>query len=261
MPNVGVVLTNKPIESKKYDYEFDQKIKDGKPNKVREGTIIDKSKKPDFYIDSKNRYYLVADLEIVPSKMEQWQFIKWTYEAIGGERDITIGNFIHENRTRVKKVKYRLREEPMLNNSAYVLIDIIFLELIHENEEIPPEEFKEPFIISDVNFEFNSHILAQTGYKFMDSLVKVLKYDNELYQLNITGHTDNVGTSEYNEILGYKRAEMVSEYLISLGFNNNALFIESNGERNPITSNKTDLGREKNRRVEIYITRELDDSN
>jgi outer membrane protein OmpA-like peptidoglycan-associated protein len=77
------------------------------------------------------------------------------------------------------------------------------------------------------------------------------KYQGSM--LNVTGHTDLVGTIEYNYNLGLKRAEVVEKYLENKGINASRMTIESKGETEPAADNITDTGRAKNRRTEISI--------
>jgi outer membrane protein OmpA-like peptidoglycan-associated protein len=77
------------------------------------------------------------------------------------------------------------------------------------------------------------------------------KYQRSM--LNVTGHTDLVGTIEYNYNLGLKRADVVEKYLENKGINASSMIIESKGKTQPAADNITDAGRAKNRRTEISI--------
>ena len=69
----------------------------------------------------------------------------------------------------------------------------------------------------------------------------------------IEGHTDSVGSDEYNMRLSKERAEAVHDYLVALGVDGSRLIEEGQGETEPVASNETEAGRTKNRRVEIAI--------
>jgi outer membrane protein OmpA-like peptidoglycan-associated protein len=73
--------------------------------------------------------------------------------------------------------------------------------------------------------------------------------------LSITGHTDFIGTSEYNKSLGFRRAQIVKEYLESKGIAVNRITVSSKGEDQPVDDNITHAGRAKNRRTEITINK------
>lgn len=73
------------------------------------------------------------------------------------------------------------------------------------------------------------------------------------WRLKISGHTDNVGSAKANLVLSQKRAEAVKKYLMSKGVPADRFKVEWFGGTKPIASNKTELGRQKNRRVEMLI--------
>jgi len=72
-------------------------------------------------------------------------------------------------------------------------------------------------------------------------------------KLLITGHTDLVGTPEYNMKLGLERAQIVAGYIQNLGINGSRIQVESRGETQPIAGYITEENRAKNRRTEITI--------
>jgi OOP family OmpA-OmpF porin len=67
------------------------------------------------------------------------------------------------------------------------------------------------------------------------------------------GHTDSIGSDAYNQKLSVRRAESVKAYLVSKGVEPNRIYTEGKGEKQPVASNKTADGRQKNRRVEIEV--------
>jgi OOP family OmpA-OmpF porin len=69
-------------------------------------------------------------------------------------------------------------------------------------------------------------------------------------RLIITGHTDAIGTEEYNQSLGYRRAQSTKQYLESVGIPAKKISIESKGEIQPADNNSTKEGRANNRRTE-----------
>jgi outer membrane protein OmpA-like peptidoglycan-associated protein len=77
------------------------------------------------------------------------------------------------------------------------------------------------------------------------------KYSGSM--LSVTGHTDLVGTTDYNFKLGLKRAQIVEKYLENQGINAGRMITESKGETEPIADYLTEEGRAKNRRTEISI--------
>ncbi len=105
---------------------------------------------------------------------------------------------------------------------------------------------------SKLFFENNSDKLKVASLSQLDELVKILfKYDGAM--LTIEGNTDSVGKDDFNMTLSQKRTESVKEYLIGKGVPGSRLIAIGNGETKPIASNKTALGRAKNRRVELKM--------
>ena len=71
--------------------------------------------------------------------------------------------------------------------------------------------------------------------------------------LSITGHTDLIGTQEYNKALGLKRAQTIQKYLESNGINTDKIMLESKGKDQPVNEQNTDEGRAMNRRAVLTI--------
>ena len=76
---------------------------------------------------------------------------------------------------------------------------------------------------------------------------------NSEAKLSITGHTDAIGTNEYNQALGVRRAQSVQHYCESMGIQAKNSIIESKGESEPADDNNTKAGRAKNRRTVITL--------
>ncbi|MEN0006693.1 MAG: OmpA family protein [Bacteroidota bacterium] len=105
----------------------------------------------------------------------------------------------------------------------------------------------------DDNFAFDSDEF-RPGEAFLfyaDSLKNYFEAYPD-HSLKIVGHTDAVGGSDYNEDLGMRRAKNAMEYFRELGVITE-IKINSEGEQNPVASNETDEGRQKNRRVNFII--------
>jgi OOP family OmpA-OmpF porin len=69
----------------------------------------------------------------------------------------------------------------------------------------------------------------------------------------VVGHTDSVGTDDYNLKLGMRRAEAVKQYLTSQGVEASRVYSDSKGKSQPVASNKTAQGRSENRRVVVEV--------
>ena len=72
-------------------------------------------------------------------------------------------------------------------------------------------------------------------------------------KIEISGHTDNIGTESFNELLSQRRADAVVNYLVGKGVDKNRLVAKGYGQSIPVESNDTDEGRAANRRTEFEI--------
>ena len=104
----------------------------------------------------------------------------------------------------------------------------------------------------DSFFAFNQATLKRSYLPALRQTAMVLA-KNPHIQVEIAGHTDNVGSEEYNLDLGRRRAEAVRNALVKYGVDGSRLLYQSYGESQPAADNGTASGRAKNRRVEIRI--------
>jgi len=105
---------------------------------------------------------------------------------------------------------------------------------------------------SGLLYDFDSDVVRPDAAQNLRSLAASLaKYPNT--DLLIVGHTDAVGTSEYNQALSQRRATAAANYLASQGVNPARLQAVGRGETEPLATNDTEAGRQSNRRVEIAI--------
>ncbi|MDD5065812.1 MAG: OmpA family protein [bacterium] len=113
------------------------------------------------------------------------------------------------------------------------------------------EKEPEPVKFSDINFKFNSSALQKEYYPVLDSLVKRIN-NNEINNLILIGHTDNIGTERYNKSLSEKRAHSVRNYLLKrIDKKFKDIISIGKGYQSPKADNTTKEGRQINRRVEI----------
>jgi outer membrane protein OmpA-like peptidoglycan-associated protein len=108
-------------------------------------------------------------------------------------------------------------------------------------------------IPGNLTFSSGSYNIKSGFHEVLNSLVFVLKEYKET-RINICGHTDSVGKADDNQALSKRRAQSVAKYLAANGVNTERIWVDGLGETQPIASNKTKVGRAKNRRVEIAIS-------
>lgn len=104
----------------------------------------------------------------------------------------------------------------------------------------------------DVTFDTNSTIVKPGLYNEIDRIAGVLnRYPDTL--IRVEGHTDSVGTEEYNQDLSMRRANSVRDLLVQRSVGINRIETVGFGENMPVATNNTETGRQLNRRVEMKI--------
>ncbi|MDX1653517.1 MAG: DUF5723 family protein, partial [Brumimicrobium sp.] len=125
-----------------------------------------------------------------------------------------------------------------------------------ENKGCPEieEEVKEILQTAFDNLEFETARakIKEESYESLNNLAEVLQKRPE-WQLQIAGHTDNVGDAQNNLILSKKRAEAVKAFMMERGIDESRLHVLYFGETQPIETNDTPEGRQANRRVEMTL--------
>ena len=107
-------------------------------------------------------------------------------------------------------------------------------------------------ILSNVFFDLDKYNLKKTSFTELDRLFNLLVEFKDL-KIEISGHTDNLGSEVYNELLSQKRADAVKNYLIGKGINEQRIISIGYGQTLPVSSNSDELGRSQNRRTEFKI--------
>ena len=104
-----------------------------------------------------------------------------------------------------------------------------------------------------VLFAFDSAELSDAALTGLDFFAEsLLKYPGT--QVEVIGHTDSIGEEAYNQQLSVRRAESVAGYIIQKNVASERLITTGKGETQPIDTNDTNEGRQRNRRVELIIT-------
>jgi outer membrane protein OmpA-like peptidoglycan-associated protein len=105
---------------------------------------------------------------------------------------------------------------------------------------------------SGVTFDFDSATLKPQFAPVLDDVARTLVQYNQTV-VEVAGHTDSVGTDQYNQALSERRANSVAAYLGSHGVMQQRMITVGAGETRPLASNDSDSGRAENRRVEITL--------
>lgn len=141
----------------------------------------------------------------------------------------------------------------MLNIKPDTVLALVPRDIIKKvivEKEVKTESFR----LSGVNFDFNSAELYQEYHPVLSKIIGILEKEKET-TLEIQGHTDYIGTEEYNMDLSLRRAKMVQKYFVENGIDQNRITVKGFGKTKPISDNTTERGRMLNRRIELELRR------
>jgi outer membrane protein OmpA-like peptidoglycan-associated protein len=111
-------------------------------------------------------------------------------------------------------------------------------------------------IPSDVSFDTGRSAIKPNFGPILNQFATSLN-QNAVTTVTIIGHTDSTGSDAINNPLSVDRAEAARDYLVSRGVARNRISTDGRGAREPIADNNTQQGRDKNRRVEIYVAEQV----
>lgn len=106
--------------------------------------------------------------------------------------------------------------------------------------------------LKNVFFNTGKWGVKTESYAELDRLLSLM-LDMPSLKIEISGHTDNIGSESFNELLSQKRADAVVNYLVEKGIDKNRMIAKGYGQSNPVESNNTPEGRASNRRTEFEI--------
>jgi OmpA-OmpF porin, OOP family len=214
----------------------------------------------DLVVYSKPTYQL-----ILPSPYTRttgvWAKCSHTLRAKGGERYLTIGNFSDNENTRTHLIKFSKAKVSLLNTAAYYLIDDVRVVPL---DEPPPEkmpviagykkiEVNKTYVLKNVFFEFDSYELMSSSFAELDKWLEVIRIRPQ-WKIQLTGHTDERGTDDYNLTLSKQRVENVAAYLAKMGVEPGRITTVGEGKSKPLSDGKDEAAHALNRRVEIKFT-------
>lgn len=108
------------------------------------------------------------------------------------------------------------------------------------------------FVANNILFNFGKSTLKLESYTELNRLVKLLS-ENPESRIEISGHTDNIGSTSANKNISMARALAAKNYIVSQGIEQDRIEAKGYGHEHPIDTNDTEKGRAKNRRVEVKI--------
>ncbi|MGX5820452.1 OmpA family protein [Chitinophaga lutea] len=121
-----------------------------------------------------------------------------------------------------------------------------------KNIPLQPLEANAVVVLRNVFFASKEYTLQPASATELDKLAQLMK-DNPSMQVELSGHTDNVGSDADNQLLSENRAKAVVEYLVKKGISAKRMKAAGYGESKPVDNNDTEEGRAQNRRTELKI--------
>lgn len=193
--------------------------------------------------------------KIVKTPGRDWVKLSGSFISQTSASFMVLGNFMNDSLTKT--------EEPPNEslNFAYYYIDEVSLKKIPPYITAPSEEGTfddccikkgDTVILKNIYFDFDKSILRPQSYIELNKLLRVL-HENPNMVITITGHTDIVGKMRYNTWLSRNRAEAVKQFLMDNSIEAERLKVVAMSYTKPAATNKTDQGRQLNRRVELVI--------
>lgn len=188
-----------------------------------------------------------------------WTRFGYTYEAKGGERFLTIGNFSTDGKTRSQFIENAQGNEPMLAKAAYFYIDDVKVVKVGGVSQAPvltgyPEiKTNEDYVLKNIQFRYNDFTLLESSYPELKRLVEIMRF-YKTWKVVVTGHTDDIGSDAYNLELSLHRAGSVADYLIEQGIDPARIKTMGFGKQTPLVKGTNESSRAINRRVELRFS-------
>lgn len=115
-----------------------------------------------------------------------------------------------------------------------------------------PAKTEDKWVLVGVNFDFNKATLRPESYPILDNAVSILLTHPDV-NVEIQGHTDQIGSENYNQKLSLERAEAVKKYLVAKGVDGSRLSTSGKGEGDLLFKESDPVSRFYNRRVEFHV--------
>jgi outer membrane protein OmpA-like peptidoglycan-associated protein len=196
-----------------------------------------------FINDSENQKPIIAKIEIIDRESS-----KIAATAISD----STGNYsVKLPETKQYGVEIIARDY-MLYLDVVDLSNKTYDEVVVKNFLLERVEVGAKVVLKNIYFEFGKSALKPESFASLDNVVKLLE-SNETLRVEISGHTDNVGSLKSNTSLSTDRAKAVVDYLVGKGIESRRLEYKGYAFSQPIAPNTTEDGRAQNRRVEFKI--------
>lgn len=234
--NVAMFSSDRLSDKGRDIFQFEL-YEEARPNPVSylKGNVFDK--------DTKRK--LQADFELINLETKN--------VVMKAESDNTSGEFLvcipsdNDYALNVSKEGYLFYSDNFSLKGVHEISDPFIKDIA-----LSPIKVGQKIVLKNIFYETDSYELDARSIVELTKLTDFLNL-NETLVIEISGHTDNVGTSSYNQSLSENRAKSVYNYLIKAGISESRLTFKGYGETQAVASNDTESGRSENRRTEIKI--------
>jgi outer membrane protein OmpA-like peptidoglycan-associated protein/tetratricopeptide (TPR) repeat protein len=166
------------------------------------------------------------------------------------------------NNTSAKGYTIGVEKEGYMFNNVAISIPAMAVEVNEINKDIMLSKLQIGFksILRNIYFDTGKATLRTESFEELNKLERMLR-ENVSYQIEIAGHTDKIGSADFNKKLSQHRANAVVKFLVDKGIEPSRLTAMGYGEERPLASNDDELeGREINRRTEFEVKGDLQSS-
>lgn len=166
--------------------------------------------------------------------------------------------YIYNTLSNYYKITYK---PPICNDLHNITLDLSLAEIgfasIRDYGEYDKSIFTDfvevgTVTLMDIEFEYNKSTVSNSSIVMLEDIANQLKRNKDV-KIEICGHTDDIGSDEYNLQLSNERAKSVRNELTKLGIDGNRLKIKGYGKTKPIAPNDSDENRKRNRRTEFIV--------
>lgn len=199
-----------------------------------------------------------ADVQIYSKNSNQLLF-ELTSDADNGEFYVNLllsDDYVIKAKAEGYKMAEKELSIPENEKRELVVVDLFLNKLLlaGDTQKAKIEDIKvgEKIVLNNIFYDFDRATLRPESVEELNRLVKLMK-DIPSLKIEISSHTDNYGSDEYNMKLSQDRAKSVVDFLIKVGISENRLVAKGYGETQPIATNATEEGRQLNRRTEFKI--------
>jgi OmpA-OmpF porin, OOP family len=238
-------------DGKKGYYSHEESSEQGARSKIYEMLIPE-----DQQIRQKSNYVrgIVTDKvtgKPIKARIELFNLEKNEMESLVNSDSIT-GEYLMVLTQGAEYALYTSKTGYLFANSNFNYSEITDFEPITMDIALDPATKGHSVVLKNIFFDTDKYDLKEKSITELQKIIRFLN-ENPQIRIEISGHTDNVGTPAYNQQLSERRAQSVYDYLIDNGIDAKKLSWKGFGQTRPKATNETEEGRQRNRRIEFSV--------